>query len=61
MDHPDQAWAGDITYIPLITGFGYLFAIIDWFSRYVIEWELFRTGHFHNFIIRHPISGDEAA
>lgn len=40
IDHPDQAWAGDITYIPLITGFGYLFAIIDWFSRYVIEWEL---------------------
>lgn len=37
---PNQAWAGDITYIPLNTGFGYLFAIIDWFSRYVIEWEL---------------------
>ena len=30
--HPDQAWAGDITYIPLAAGFGYLFAIIDWFS-----------------------------
>ncbi len=40
VDRPDQAWAGDITYIPLIAGFGYLFAIIDWFSRYVIEWEL---------------------
>lgn len=40
IDHPDYAWAGDITYIPLSTGFGYLFAIIDWFSRYVIEWEL---------------------
>lgn len=37
---PDQVWAGDITYIPLEIGFGYLFAIIDWFSRYVIEWEL---------------------
>lgn len=37
---PDQAWAADITYIPLAFGFGYLFAIIDWFSRYVIEWEL---------------------
>jgi putative transposase len=37
---PDHAWAGDITYIPLLMGFGYLFAIIDWFSRYVIEWEL---------------------
>lgn len=40
VDHANQAWAGDITYIPLVGGFGYLFAIIDWFSRYVIEWEL---------------------
>ena len=40
VDHPNQAWAADITYIPLATGFGYLFAIIDWFSRYVVEWEL---------------------
>lgn len=38
--HPDHAWAGDITYIPLLKGFGYLFAIIDWFSRYVVAWEL---------------------
>lgn len=40
VDHPNHAWAADITYVPLLTGFGYLFAIIDWFSRYVIEWEL---------------------
>lgn len=40
INRPNQAWAGDITYIPLIGGFGYLFAIIDWFSRYVIAWEL---------------------
>ncbi len=40
VDRPNQACAGDITYIPPIAGFGYLFAIIDWFSRYVIEWEL---------------------
>ena len=40
IDHPDQAWAGDITYIPLTMGFGYLFAIIDWHSRYVVAWEL---------------------
>lgn len=40
VDHPNQAWAADITYVPLVAGFGYLFAIIDWFSRYVIEWEL---------------------
>lgn len=40
IDRPDLAWAADITYIPFPKGFGYLFAIIDWFSRYVIEWEL---------------------
>lgn len=40
ISRPNQAWAGDITYVPLSTGFGYLFAIIDWFSRYVIAWEL---------------------
>ena len=37
---PNQVWSADITYIPLSSGFGYLFAIIDWFSRYVIEWQL---------------------
>lgn len=38
--HPNYVWSGDITYIPLLDGFGYLFAIIDWYSRYVIDWEL---------------------
>jgi putative transposase len=37
---PNQAWAADITYLPLNGGFGYLMAIMDWYSRYVIEWEL---------------------
>jgi putative transposase len=36
----NQAWAADITYVPLSHGFGYLFAIMDWHSRYVIDWEL---------------------
>lgn len=40
VDHADQAWAADITYLLLHRGFGYLFAIIDWYSRYIIEWEL---------------------
>ena len=40
IDRPNYVWAGDITYIPLVGGFGYLFAILDWFSRYVIAWEL---------------------
>jgi len=40
---PNHVWAADITYIPLQSGFGYLFAIMDWFSRYVIEWQLSST------------------
>lgn len=40
INRPNQAWASDITYIPLKGGFGYLIAIIDWYSRYVVEWEL---------------------
>jgi putative transposase len=36
----DQVWSTDITYIRLRKGFVYLIAIIDWFSRYVLDWEL---------------------
>ena len=36
-------WATDITYIRLSRGFIYLVAIMDWFSRYVVEWELSST------------------
>jgi putative transposase len=37
---PDQVWAADITYVRMYHGWLYLTAIMDWFSRYVIEWEL---------------------
>ena len=37
---PNQVWSTDITYIRLRGGFVYLAAIIDWHSRYVIDWEL---------------------
>ena len=37
---PNQVWATDITYIRLSGGFAYLVAILDWFSRYVVGWEL---------------------
>ncbi len=37
---PNQVWGTDITYVKLATGFAYLIAIIDWFSRYVIAWGL---------------------
>lgn len=39
----NQVWSADITYIPMRRGFMYLFAIIDWFSRKVISWELSNT------------------
>ena len=37
---PDQVWCSDITYIRLKGGFAYLVAVMDWFSRYVLSWEL---------------------
>lgn len=37
---PDQVWCADITYIRMYHGFIYLVAIMDWFSRYVLAWEL---------------------
>lgn len=36
----DQVWSTDLTYIRLYGGFVYLMAIIDWYSRYVLDWEL---------------------
>jgi putative transposase len=40
---PNQVWSTDITYIPMPKGFMYLTVIMDWFSRYVITWELSNT------------------
>lgn len=40
IDHSDQVWATDITYIPLQRGWAYVVAVMDWFSRYVLSWEL---------------------
>jgi putative transposase len=40
---PDQVWSTDITYLPLIGGFAYLAAYIDWFSRFVLSFELSTT------------------
>ena len=37
---PDQVWATDLTYIRLRGGFIFLVAIMDWFSRYVVSWEV---------------------
>ena len=40
---PNQVWSTDITYVPLETGFCYLTVILDWYSRYVLAWELSAT------------------
>ena len=43
IDHPDQVWGVDITYIRMEKGFMYLFVIIDWYSRYIVDFELSTT------------------
>ena len=39
----NQVWSADITYIRMAEGFGYLVAVMDWFSRYVLSWSLSAT------------------
>jgi putative transposase len=41
--HTDQVWSTDITYIRLAQGWIYLVAILDWYSRYVLAWEVSNT------------------
>jgi putative transposase len=43
IERVDQVWSTDITYIPMPTGFMYLTAVIDWYSRYVLSWRLSNT------------------
>lgn len=43
IDHPNQVWCADITYIPVRRGFLYLVAIMDWYSRKVLAWRLSNT------------------
>ena len=41
--HNNHVWSTDITYIPMAMGFMYLVAVIDWYSRYVLSWQLSNT------------------
>ncbi len=43
VERPNQVWSTDITYIPMRTGFMFLVAILDWYSRYVLSWGLSNT------------------
>ena len=40
IEHADQVWSADITYIRMFRGWVYLTAVMDWFSRYVLSWEV---------------------
>lgn len=40
VERPNQAWAMDITYVPMARGFVYLAAVVDWFSRRVLSWRV---------------------
>lgn len=43
IERPNQVWSADITYVPMPSGFMYLAATIDWFSRLVVSWKLSNT------------------
>lgn len=43
IDRPNQVWCTDITYIPMKGGFVYLTAVMDWYSRKVLAWEVSNT------------------
>lgn len=43
IDHPNQVWCADVTYIPMRRGFMYLVAIMDWHSRRVLSYRLSNT------------------
>ncbi|OPX83506.1 MAG: IS2 transposase TnpB [Pelotomaculum sp. PtaB.Bin104] len=43
ISHPNQVWGVDITYVRLEKGFMYLFVIIDWYSRCIVDFELSST------------------
>lgn len=40
---PNQVWSVDLTYIPMKNGWMYMFAVIDWYSRCIVAWELSNT------------------
>ncbi len=43
INRPNQVWCADITYLPMRRGYVYLFAIMDWYSRKIIDWEISTT------------------
>jgi putative transposase len=59
IERPDQVWSADITYVPLASGYMYLVATIDWYSRRVLGWRLSNTldGAFCTEMLREVLGG----
>ena len=60
IDRSNQVWGTDITYIRLNNGFCYLTAIMDWFSRFIVAWEI-STSLEIDFCLKNLKSGLETA
>ena len=43
IENVNQVWSTDITYIPMKQGFLYLCAVVDWYSRFILSWEISNT------------------
>lgn len=43
IDRPGQVWCTDVTYLPMASGFLYLVAVMDWYSRKVLAWRVSNT------------------
>ena len=43
IDRANQVWAADICYVPMARGFVYVVAIMDWYSRKVLAWQVSNT------------------
>lgn len=43
ISRPNFVWSADIIYVPMHRGFMYLVAVLDWYSRYVLAWQLSNT------------------
>lgn len=62
IDRVNQVWSADITYLPMAQGFLYLVAILDWYSRYVLAWQVSNSldGHFCASRLRRSLAASKA-
>jgi putative transposase len=58
IERVNQVWSTDITYIPMRNGYMFLTAVIEWYSRYVLAWELSNTleSHFCVAALEHALT-----